>query len=61
MFARWGVVLELSCSDLPKYLLRFSDIAPPRKISFTVIDNVLEWAETWRRLADAVEDEFRSS
>ena len=46
---------------LAKYLLRFSDIAPPRKISFTVIDNVLEWAETWRRLADAVEDEFRSS
>ena len=46
---------------LAKYLLSFTDIAPPRKISFTVIDNVLEWAETWRRLADAVEDEFRSS
>ena len=46
---------------LAKYLLRFPDIAPPRKISFTVIDNVLEWADTWSRLADAVEDEFRSS
>ena len=46
---------------LAKYLLGFPDIAPPRKISFTVIDNVLEWAETWRQLADAVEDEFRSS
>ena len=46
---------------LAKHLLRFPDIVPPRKITFTVIDNVLEWAETWHQLADAVEEEFRSS
>ena len=46
---------------LAKFFLRRPNLVPPRKITFTVIDNVLEWAETWHQLADAVEEEFRSS
>ena len=30
----------------------------PRKISFTVLDSVNEWADTWRMLADACEEEL---
>ena len=46
---------------ITKHLLRRRDGVAPRKIAFTVIDNVPEWAETWQQLADAVEEEFRSS
>ncbi len=47
---------------LAKYLLRRQFlVGPPRKISFTVLDNVPQWAETWQQLAEAVEDEFRAS
>lgn len=45
---------------IAKYLLRRSQ-AVPRKIDFTVLDNVPHWAETWQQLADAVEAELRSS
>lgn len=33
----------------------------PRKIIFTVLDNVPHWAETWQQLAEAVEAEIRAS
>ena len=33
----------------------------PRKISFTVIDNVYAWADTWTQLAEATEEDLRSS
>ena len=46
---------------IAKYFQQRPDLVPPRKIAFTVIDNVLEWAETWQQLADAVEEDFRSS
>ena len=44
---------------LAKYLLHQPLLIPPRKISFTVIDNVTEWADTWEQLADATEQELR--
>ena len=44
-----------------KNFLRRPDMVPPRKIGFTVIDNVPEWADTWTQLADASEDKLRSS
>ena len=45
---------------LVKYL-RNQDDLPPRRIDFTVIDNVFQWSETWRALAIAAEHELRSS
>lgn len=44
---------------LAKYLLHQPQLIPPRKISFTVIDNVAEWADTWEQLAEATEEELR--
>ena len=41
-----------------KYLLRRSSRGLPRKIAFTVIDNIAPWSETWQQLADDVEDLF---
>ena len=46
---------------LAKYLVKKSILTPPRKISFTVIDNVYAWADTWTQLAEATEGELRSS
>jgi hypothetical protein len=31
----------------------------PKKINFTVLDNIPQWAETWQQLADAVEEELQ--
>src|SRR5690606_25196920 len=45
---------------LAKYLLR-RQRSIPRKIRFTVLDNVPHWGETWEQLAEAVEDELRTS
>jgi hypothetical protein len=44
---------------LAKRLLR-SNSRHPRKISFTVLDNVPERSETWSMLADASEEELRA-
>jgi hypothetical protein len=44
---------------LAKYLLLRSDCLP-REIRFTVLDNVPQWAETWERLAKAVEGKLRN-
>lgn len=46
---------------LSKYFLRRPHRLPPRKITFTVIDKVSEWADTWSQLADAAEEQFRAS
>lgn len=46
---------------LAKYLLNRPDLIPPRKISFAVVDNVSAWADTWTQLAEATEEELRSS
>ena len=46
---------------IAKYFLSSKDVTYPRKITFTVIDNILEWSDTWHHLADAVEEEFDSS
>ena len=46
---------------LAKYLLNQPKLIPPRKISFTVVDNVPAWADTWTQLAEATEEELRSS
>lgn len=45
---------------IAKYLLCARTIVP-RKIEFTVLDKVPYWAETWQQIAQAVEDELRSS
>ena len=45
---------------IAKYLTRQSKDMP-RKIAFTVVDNVSHWAETWQHLADVVEGWFDSS
>lgn len=42
---------------LAKYLLRRPGF--PKKITFTLLDNVPQWAETWQQLADAVELELQ--
>ncbi len=42
---------------LAKYLLRRSGF--PKKITFTLLDAVPQWAETWQQLADAVEEELQ--
>lgn len=44
---------------LAKFLMNKSK-SIPRKITFTVLDRVPEWAETWKQLADATEDELRT-
>ena len=54
---------------LAKHLLRRSLISRllrrprhlPRKIIFTVLDNIPHWAETWQQLAEAVEAEIRAA
>ena len=46
---------------LAKYLVKRPELTPPRKISFSVIDNVSAWADTWTPLAEATEGELRSS
>ena len=45
---------------LVKYYLRHRRELPPRRIDFKVIDNILQWSDTWQQLAVATEDEFRS-
>jgi hypothetical protein len=45
---------------LAKYLLRRPH-ALPRKIMFTVMDNIPHWGETWGPLAEAAEGELRTS
>jgi hypothetical protein len=42
---------------LAKYLLRRPQ-SLPRKIAFTVLDNVPQWAETWDQLAEAIDEEL---
>ena len=39
---------------IAKYLVRHPDLTP-RKIAFTVLDNVSHWAETWEHLVDVIE------
>ena len=46
---------------ITKFFLQHQRIAPPRKIGFTVIDNVQEWSDTWIQLAEASEEELRAS
>lgn len=41
---------------LAKYLLRKPGF--PKRIAFTLLDSVPQWAETWQQLADAVEEEL---
>ncbi len=45
---------------LAKFLLRRSRTFP-KKITFTVLDSIPQWAETWQQLADAVEIELQSA
>ena len=46
---------------ITKFFLQHQTIVPPRKIGFTVIDNVQEWSDTWTQLAEASEEELRTS
>lgn len=46
---------------LAKFLIRDPGLSPPLKISFTVIDNVYAWADTWTQLAEATEGELRAN
>ncbi len=46
---------------LAKHLRTQQDLNPPRKIVFAVVDNVSAWADTWTQLAEATEEELRSS
>ena len=41
-----------------KYLLQRTKKGIPRKIAFTVIDNIAPWAESWQQLSDDVESLF---
>ena len=43
---------------LAKFMIRRRDDFP-KKITFTVLDAVPQWAETWQQLADAVEVELQ--
>jgi|LSQX01.2.fsa_nt_gb hypothetical protein len=43
---------------LAKYLLRHPERFP-KKVVFTLLDSVPQWAETWQQLADAVEAELQ--
>lgn len=45
---------------LAKYLLQHPSRFP-RKITFTLLDSVPQWAETWQQLADAVEAELQGA
>jgi hypothetical protein len=42
---------------LAKYLLRRPQ-SLPKKVAFTVLDNVPQWAETWDQLAEAIDEEL---
>lgn len=54
---------------LAKYLLRNRSFISkllrrpgfPKKITFTLLDSVPQWAETWQQLADAVEAELQQA
>ena len=46
---------------ITKFFLQHQTIVPPRKIGFTVMDNVQEWSDTWTQLAEASEEELRKS
>ena len=46
---------------LTKYYLQQLQSPPPRKIGFTVVDNVKQWADTWLALGEAAEKEMASS
>ena len=46
---------------ITKFFLQHQTIVPPRKIGFTVIDNVQQWSDTWGQLAEASEEELRTS
>lgn len=45
---------------LAKFLLRRAR-AYPSRITFTVLDVIPQWAETWQQLADAVEHELQNA
>jgi hypothetical protein len=45
---------------LAKFLLR-RQVGFPKKMTFTVLDNVPQWAESWQQIADAVEEELQSA
>ena len=45
---------------LVKYYRYHRNRTPPRRIDFTVVDNVFQWSETWGEIAAATESEFRS-
>jgi Putative SAM-dependent methyltransferase len=45
---------------LAKYFLEWP-IDLPRKIKFTVLDNVAQWSETWGRLAEAVDAKLQEA
>ncbi len=46
---------------LAKHYLQRRDLQPPRKIAFTVLDNISEWSDTWSELGEAAENELRTS
>ena len=46
---------------LMKHYLQQQGAVIPRKIAFTVLDNISEWSDTWSELGEAAEKELRSS
>ena len=46
---------------ISKYLSQHPYLVQPRRIEFTIVDEVQEWADTWTQLAEASEEELRSS
>ena len=46
---------------ISKYLSQRPHLPQPRRIEFTIFDEVPEWADTWTQLAEASEEELHSS
>lgn len=46
---------------LTKFYLQQLKLPPPRKIGFTVVDNIKQWSDTWSALGEAAEKEMASS
>ncbi len=44
---------------IAKYLIR-QEAELPNELAFTILDTVPQWAQTWKRLAKAVEREFKA-
>lgn len=44
-----------------KYLMRKPESELPSELAFTILDTIPHWAETWKRLAKAVEQEFQAN